>query len=107
MLSPIKISDINLITEAQLSWYSLKSLNPNTDYTLQFRLKLNPDAFGWNENPIYITTKVGKNGKPNWTSVNLSQNRYRVTFSALNDQKPLKFRFKNGDEELKFELNYK
>lgn len=84
--------------------YSLKSLHPNTDYALQFKLKLNPDAFGWNENPIYIMAKVGKNGKPNWTSVHLSKNSYGVTFSAPNDQNPLKFRFKNGDEELKFGL---
>lgn len=84
--------------------YSLNSLIPNTDYALQFKLKLNPDAFGWNENPIYIMTKIGKNGKPNWTSVNLSQNSYGVTFLAPKDQNALKFRSKNGDEELKFGL---
>jgi Phloem protein 2 len=79
---------------------SLRKLNPNTDYKLQFRLHLKPDAFGWNESPVYLMVKVGKTGKPTWRSVDLRQYPYGKTFHVPNDKNALKFRF---DRETKNE----
>ncbi|KAJ4754853.1 Phloem protein 2 [Rhynchospora pubera] len=84
----------------------LRLLKPNTDYTLHFNLFLKPDAFGWNESPVYFMVKVGKNGKPTWRSAYLRQDSQGNTFLAPNGKNPLKFRFdrQNMHEKLIFGL---
>ncbi|KAF5180185.1 Phloem protein 2-like a9 [Thalictrum thalictroides] len=44
----------------------LARLEPGRKYNVSFDVCLKPDAFGWNEIPIYIMAKIGKKGKYKW-----------------------------------------
>ncbi|KAJ1694963.1 hypothetical protein LUZ63_011661 [Rhynchospora breviuscula] len=50
-------------------------LQPNTRYKLEFKIRLKPDAFGWNDSPVYIMAMPGKGTKCIWASADLSKIR--------------------------------
>lgn len=83
----------------------LTAFRPNIDYTLQFKLELKPDAFGWKDSPVYLMVKVGAKGNPIWRSADLSQNKYGESFHVPN-KNVLNFKWNgdNKDEKLKFGL---
>ena len=62
----------------QVSWLEvtgsldLARLEKGQDYTVSFKLRLKPDAFGWADSPVYLLAKPGKSGPYNWKRSDLS-----------------------------------
>ncbi|KAF3320552.1 protein PHLOEM PROTEIN 2-LIKE A9-like protein [Carex littledalei] len=69
----------NIAELVQVSWLEvngslgMKHLKPGTRYKLEFKVMLKPDAFGWNNSPVYIMVKPGKNSNYIWKNTDLSK----------------------------------
>ena len=59
----------------QVSWLEVTGycdqVEPNVTYDVKFQLKLTPDAFGWNDLPIYFMVKSGSGSL--WKKLNLTK----------------------------------
>ncbi|XP_016490021.2 protein PHLOEM PROTEIN 2-LIKE A9-like [Nicotiana tabacum] len=59
----------------QVSWLEVTGycdkVEPNVTYDVKFQLKLTPDAFGWNDLPIYFMAKSGSGSL--WKKLNLTK----------------------------------
>ncbi|RVW62289.1 Protein phloem 2-like A9 [Vitis vinifera] len=47
------------------------SVPPGTKYRITFQISLKSDAFGWNDCPVYVMAKFGKEGKYSWKKISL------------------------------------
>lgn len=69
----------NIAELVQVSWLEvngsidMKRLKAGTRYKLEFKVTLKPDAFGWNNSPVYIMAKPGKNSNYIWKNTDLSK----------------------------------
>ncbi|XP_078171802.1 protein PHLOEM PROTEIN 2-LIKE A9-like [Carex rostrata] len=63
----------------QVSWLEVNGsldmgkLEASTKYKLEFKVTLKPDAFGWNNSPVYIMARPGKNNSYIWKNTDLSK----------------------------------
>jgi Phloem protein 2 len=79
----------------QVSWLEvngsldLKLLDPEVKYKLEFNVQLKPDAFGWNDAPVYLMVKPGKKSKYLWKNADLSRMTSNTT--AIPFSSPLQF----------------
>ncbi|KAJ3688753.1 hypothetical protein LUZ61_017917 [Rhynchospora tenuis] len=61
----------------------MKHLEKSTKYKLEFKIRMKPDAFGWNDSPVYIMAMPGKKAKCIWASVDLSRIKKSEQESSL------------------------
>ncbi|KAJ4773337.1 Phloem protein 2 [Rhynchospora pubera] len=82
----------------------MNKLQPNTRYKLEFKIKLKPDAFGWNDSPVYIMAMPGKGTKCIWASADLSKIRKGDQTSSIPSR--LEFTTPSGvaDDKISFGL---
>lgn len=69
----------NIAELVQVSWLEvngsldMKRYLKAGKYKLEFKVTLKPDAFGWNNSPVYIMAKPGKNSSYIWKNTDLSK----------------------------------
>ena len=57
---------------------SVRSAVKGNKYKISFYISLKPDAFGWNDCPVYVMAKFGKDSKYSWKKIMLLQGKLEI-----------------------------